>query len=192
MIKKMERVFAVAGLIGAFCFAAAGQQAQTPAHPPSKFKLTVSGYSDGGAIPTDYSCSASAPGSPALQWTGAPDGTVTFAVIFHDVETAPAKGSMDVTHWIFWNVPAAATQIPAGVQPDSTSGGMVQGKNIRGVNGFQPSCPPPGAVPHHYVYEIYALDTKLDLAAGASREELLKAMDGHVIGKAAYTGIFSR
>jgi Raf kinase inhibitor-like YbhB/YbcL family protein len=165
---------------------------QQPAHPPSKFKLAVSGYADGGTIPVDYSCAAPAPTSPALQWSGAPEGTVAFAVIFHDVDTAPAKGSMDVTHWIFWNVPAGTTQIPAGVPPGTASAGMVQGKNIRGVNGFQPSCPPPGSVPHHYIYEIYALDTKLDLPADSSRADLLKAMDGHVIGKAAYVGVFSR
>jgi Raf kinase inhibitor-like YbhB/YbcL family protein len=174
---------------GAF---SSGLPAQAPAHPASKFKLTVSGYADGGTIPEDYSCAASAPTSPALQWTGAPEGTVSFAVIFHDVDTAPGRGSMDVTHWIFWNVPVTTTLIPAGVKPDSNTAGMVQGKNIHGVNGFHPSCPPPGAVPHHYIYEIYALDTKLDLPAGSSRDQLLKAMDGHVIGKAAYIGLFSR
>lgn len=183
---------AVICLLGALGTAGFAQQAQPTAHPPSKFKLVVSGYEDGGRIPADYSCAAPAPTSPALQWTGTPEGTVTLAVIFHDLDTAPAKGSMDVTHWIFWNVPATTAQIPAGVQPDAATAGLIQGKNIRGVNGFQPSCPPPGAVPHHYVYEIYALDTKLDLPPGSSREQLLKAMDGHVIGKAAYIGLFSR
>jgi phosphatidylethanolamine-binding protein (PEBP) family uncharacterized protein len=64
--------------------------------------------------------------------------------------------------------------------------------NIRKVNGYQPPCPPPGANPHHYIFEIYALDTKLDLPAGSPRTDLLKAMDGHVIGKATYVGIFGR
>lgn len=192
MIQRTVRCIAVVCLLWASGITTFGQQAPAAAHAPSKFKLTVSGFADGGTIPVEFSCAAAAPASPALQWTGAPEGTVTFAVIFHDVETAPGKGSMDVTHWIFWNVPATTAQIPAGVEPDSTTAGMVQGKNIRGVNGFQPSCPPPGAVPHHYVYEIYALDAKLDLPAGSTREQLWKAMDGHVIGKAAYIGLFSR
>jgi Raf kinase inhibitor-like YbhB/YbcL family protein len=89
------------------------------------------------------------------------------------------KGVMDVTHWTFWNVPATSTSVAAGVKPDSSPDGIVQGKNIRNVNGYQPPCPPPGATPHHYIFEIYALDTKLDLPAGSPRADLLKAMDGH-------------
>jgi phosphatidylethanolamine-binding protein (PEBP) family uncharacterized protein len=60
------------------------------------------------------------------------------------------------------------------------------------VNGYQPSCPPPGAVPHHYTFELYALDTKIDLPAGSTREQLMSAMNGHVVGKAAYIGMFGR
>ena len=90
---------------------------------------------------------------------------MSFALIFHDTDAAPGKGAMDVTHWILWNIPASATQLPAGVQPDASPDGIEQGKNIRGVNGYQPPCPPVGARPHHYIFELYALDTKLDLPA---------------------------
>lgn len=159
---------------------------------PSKFRLTSPAFSDGGAIPVAFSCSDPSTGSPPLQWSNAPEGTVSFAVIMHDLDTAPAKGSMDVTHWIFWNVPAGTSSIAAGVKPDSSPDGMRQGKNIRGVNGYQPACPPPGAVPHHYVFEIFALNINLDLPAGSTRSELLSAMDGHVIRKSAYVGKFSR
>jgi Raf kinase inhibitor-like YbhB/YbcL family protein len=113
-------------------------------------------------------------------------------MIMHDTDAAPMKGVMDVTHWIFWGIPASATSVPAGIKPDSSPNGIVQGVNIRKVNGFQPPCPPPGATPHHYIFEIYALDSTLDLAAGSSRADLLKAMDGHVIGKATYVGLFGR
>ena len=85
---------------------------------------------------------------------------MSFALIFHDTDAAPAKGAMDVTHWILWNIPASATQLPAGVQPDTSPDGIQQGKNVRGVNGYQPPCPPVGARPHHYVFELYALDAK--------------------------------
>ena len=159
---------------------------------PSKFQLTSPAFSDGGVMPVAFSCADPNAGSPPLQWSNAPEGTVSFAVIMHDLDTAPAKGSMDVTHWIFWNIPAGTSSIAAGVKPDSSPDGMRQGKNIHGENGYRPACPPPGAVPHHYVFEIFALNTNLDLPAGSTRSELLAAMDGHVIGKSAYVGKFSR
>src|SRR5271170_4271254 len=170
----------------------AQQPQRGPAGPPSKFTLSVAAYSDGGKIPTQYSCADPNGSSPAVQWSDAPVGTVSFAVIFHDMEGAPMKGSMDVTHWIFWTADATPAGVPDAVKPDTSPSGIVQGKNIRGVNGYQPPCPPPGATPHHYIFELYALDQKLDLPAGATRADLLKAMDGHVIGKATYVGLYGR
>jgi Raf kinase inhibitor-like YbhB/YbcL family protein len=170
--------------------APAQQQAAPP--PPSKFKLMSPSYSEGSMIPTQYSCADPNAGSPALQWSNPPAAAMSFAVIFHDSDAAPNKGSMDVTHWIFWNIPASSTAVAAGVKVDASPDGIVQGKNVRGVNGFQPPCPPPGATPHHYTFEMYALDAKLDLPAGATRADLLKAMDGHVVGKATYAGLFGR
>jgi len=171
---------------------AAQQQKQGAVAPPSKFKLMTSAYSEGSMIPTQYSCADPNASTPALQWSNAPEGTASFAVIFHDTDAAPGKGSMDVTHWIFWNISGSATSVGGGVKPDSSPDGIMQGKNVRNINGYQPPCPPPGASPHHYIFELYALDTKLDLPAGSSRADLLKAMDGHVIGKATYVGIFGR
>jgi len=168
---------------------AIGQQA---APPPSKFKVMSSAYSDGSSIPTQYTCAATNGSNAAMQWTDAPAGTMSFAVIFHDTDAAPGKNSMDVTHWILWNIPATMSQLAASVQPSASPDGIQQGKNVRGVNGYQPPCPPPGATPHHYIFELYALDTKLDLPTGSSRADLLKATDGHVIGKATYAGTFGR
>jgi Raf kinase inhibitor-like YbhB/YbcL family protein len=169
----------------------AAQQPATPP-PPSKFKLMSSAYAEGSMIPTQFSCADPNAASPALSWTNPPASTASFAVIFHDTDAAPMKGVMDVTHWIFWGVPASSTSVAAGVKPDSSPDGIMQGVNIRKVNGYQPPCPPPGATPHHYIFEIYALDAKLDLAAGSPRADLLKAMDGHVIGKSTYVGMFGR
>src|ERR1700687_2077274 len=178
-------ILLVAGVAGV-----AAQQATPP--PPSKFKLTSSAYTEASMIPTQYSCADPNAASPALSWSNPPKDTASFAVIFHDTDAAPAKGTMDVTHWIFWNIPANSSQVPGGVKPDSSPDGIQQGKNVRGVNGYQPPCPPPGATPHHYIFEIYALDAKLDLPAGSARADLLKAMDGHVIGKSTYVGMFGR
>lgn len=143
-------------------------------------------------IPTQFSCADPNAASPALSWSNAPAAAVSFAIIMHDTDAAPMKGAMDVTHWIFWGIPGTSTSVAAGIKPDSSPDGIVQGVNIRKVNGYQPPCPPPGATPHHYIFEIYALDAKLDLAAGSARADLLKAMDGHVIGKATYVGMFGR
>jgi Raf kinase inhibitor-like YbhB/YbcL family protein len=169
---------------------AAAQQQAAP--PPSKFAMTSSAFSDGDWIPVQYSCGVPDGASPEVQWSNPPAGAVSFALIMHDTDAAPANGSMDVTHWILWNIPGNAAQLTAGVQPDTSPDGIVQGKNIRGVNGYQPPCPPAGALPHHYFFELYALDAKLNLAAGASRADLLQAMDGHVIGKATHSGIFGQ
>lgn len=190
MRKYMMLAFALLAVsIGAGVRTALAQH--SPASP-SKFQLSSPAFSDGGMMPVAFSCADPNAGSPPLEWSNAPEGTVSFAVIMHDLDTAPAKGSMDVTHWIFWNVPTGTTSLAAGVKPDSSPDGMRQGKNIHGDNAYRPACPPPGAVPHHYVFEIYALNAKLDLPAGSTRSELLAAMDGHVIGKSAYIGKFNR
>ena len=190
-IKLLLSLTVLASLLvaGAACIAA--QQPATPP-PPSKFKLMSSAYAEGSMIPTQFSCADPNAASPALSWTNPPANTVSFAIVMHDTDAAPMKGVMDVTHWIFWGIPGASTSVAAGVKPDSMPDGIMQGVNIRKVNGYQPPCPPPGATPHHYIFEIYALDTKLDLAAGSARADLLKAMDGHVIGKSTYVGLFGR
>ncbi len=170
--------------------AAAAQQAQAP--PPSKFQMMSSAFSDGAKIPTQFSCADPNGASPALSWSNPPAGAMSFALVMHDTDAAPQKGTMDVTHWILWNIPPSSTSLTASVKPDASPDGVAQGKNIRGVNGYQPPCPPPGATPHHYTFELYALDAKLDLPAGSTRADLLKAMDGHVIGKATTVGLFGR
>jgi Raf kinase inhibitor-like YbhB/YbcL family protein len=176
-------------LVAGVASVAAQQQA---APPPSKFKLTTPAWADGTQIPAQYSCADPNAGSPALSWSNPPNGAASFAVILHDTDAAPQKGTMDVTHWIFWNIPASSTQVTGNIKADAAPDGILQGKNVRGVNGFQPPCPPPGATPHHYILELFALDQKLDLPAGSSRADLLKAMDGRVIGKATYVGVFGR
>jgi len=190
-IKLVLSLTVLAGLLVAGAASVAAQQPAAPP-PPSKFKLMSSAYAEGSMIPTQFSCADPNAASPALSWTNPPANTVSFAIVMHDTDAAPMKGVMDVTHWIFWGIPGASTSVAAGVKPDSMPDGIMQGVNIRKVNGYQPPCPPPGATPHHYIFEIYALDSKLDLPAGSARADLLKAMDGHVIGKSTYVGLFGR
>jgi hypothetical protein len=190
MTNLIRSLTVVALLVVAGVGSAAAQQQQAP--PPSKFQIMSSAFNDGGKIPTQFSCADPNGASPALSWSNAPAGAVSFAMVMHDTDAAPQKGTMDVTHWILWNLPASSTSLTASVKPDSSPDGIAQGKNIRGVNGYQPPCPPPGATPHHYTFELYALDTKVDLPAGSTRADLLKAMDGHVIGKATTVGLYGR
>jgi Raf kinase inhibitor-like YbhB/YbcL family protein len=190
LTKRVQSLTILAMLLVEGVATLAAQQQAAP--PPPKFKLSTSAYAEGSMIPTQYSCSDANPASPALTWSNPPANTASFAIILHDSDAAPGKNTMDVTHWIFWNIPATSMQMMGNVKPDTTPDGIQQGKNVRGVNGYQPPCPPQGGTPHHYIFEIYALDAKLDLTTGASRADLLKAMDGHVIGKATYVGLFGR
>jgi len=186
----------VGGIGLAILFVAAGagiaQQGGAPPAPP--LSLQTSAFTDGGDVPLKYGCDVAqgAPMiSPELTWTNTPKGTVSFALIMHDTDANPQKAILDVTHWTVFNIAGSATSISEGVAPDSAVGdGGLQGKNIRGANGYQAPCPPKGGPPHHYIFELYALDTKLDLPAGAPRVDLLKAMDGHIIGKSSYVGKF--
>jgi hypothetical protein len=122
----------------------------------------------------------------------APESLKTYAVIFHDVENSTNKTSEDTLHWSAFNIPGSAKGLPEGIGSGDLPDGTRNGPGIaarRGTPGFFGPGAGPGPI-HHYVFEFYALDTKLDLPANTTREELLKAMDGHVIGKAAWFGRF--
>jgi Raf kinase inhibitor-like YbhB/YbcL family protein len=123
----------------------------------------------------------------------APEALKTYAVIFHDIENSTAKTTTDTLHWSAFNIPGTATGLPEGLGAGTLPDGTVNGPGINARGGNPGSYFGPGAGPgpfHHYVFEFYALDTKLDLPATATRDDLVKAMDGHVIGKAAYVGRF--
>jgi Raf kinase inhibitor-like YbhB/YbcL family protein len=111
---------------------------------------------------------------------------VSYAIIFHDLDVAIGGGTDDVLHWVTWNIPAAANGIPEGKLPV----GSVTGKNLTGQNAYMGPGAPPGPRYHHYVFELYALNAKLDLPDSASRTELLAAMKGKTVAKAAYVGRF--
>lgn len=164
-------------------------QAQPSSQPMG---LTSSSFEDGGIIPNKYTQASPSPVSPALSWTNAPAGTVSFTLIVHDPDTAPRKDSADILHWMAFNIPGSTTSLPEGVPTTPTlPDGTVQPNNFGGHPGFMG----PGArgdVYHHYTFELFALDTKLNLGPDATRTQVLSAMNGHVIGKAALEGRFHR
>jgi Raf kinase inhibitor-like YbhB/YbcL family protein len=113
-----------------------------------------------------------------------PESAVSIAVIFHDLDVALNNGTEDVLHWVAWNIPASAGGIPEGSLPE----GSVQGTNLMRTNAYVGPGAPAGERYHHYVFEFYALNQNLDLDPEAGREDLLAAMEGKVVAKAAYVG----
>jgi Raf kinase inhibitor-like YbhB/YbcL family protein len=186
---QIARFISIAALtIGVACAQNAGGRGRGPGIPPP-LKITIPGFSDGGAIPSTYGCVAgkNANLSPAIHWSGVPEGTASFAVILHDTDLM--IGAEDVLHWAIFNIPGSATGLPEGVPAKATlDDGSAQLQNIgRSIGYFNP-CPPPPTV-HHYIFEVFALDTKVE-PAPASRADLMKAFAGHVKAKGTYVGTY--
>jgi Raf kinase inhibitor-like YbhB/YbcL family protein len=167
--------------------------------PRPVLSVTSDAWPDGGEVPLHYSGRGDNK-SPAFEfhWTLAgkpistPESVQTYAVIFHDIENSTNKTTEDTLHWSAFNIPGSAKGLPEGIASGDLPDGTRNGPGIMARRGT-PGYFGPGAGPgpfHHYVFEFYALDTKLDLPANTTREDLLKAMDGHVVGKAAYVGRF--
>ena len=181
------------------CFAGGGAFAQAPARGPAPamhavvMTLSSPDIVDGGIIPDKHTAKAApaTPVSPALNWTGTPAGTQSFTLVMHDLDVVVGKGTTDNLHWLAFNIPGTATSLPQGVPTTATlPDGTVQPKN-RTAYGFQgPGAPAP--IYHHYVFEIWALDAKLPLDANATREQVMAAMDGHVLDKGVLVGKFHR
>lgn len=161
--------------------------------------LTTTAWTDGGVIPDKYA----QPGhdvSPPLAWSwvspNPPENVVTFVLLAHDLDAPTGNGTDDMLHWLVWNMPAATRQLPEGVPqgatlPDGTRQISATGPNYRG-----PAAAAAGP-PHHYVFELFALDTMLEVpAVGAAppqtRAAVIAAMAGHVRGKGVYTGTYRR
>jgi Raf kinase inhibitor-like YbhB/YbcL family protein len=175
-----------------------GARAGGPAGPP--MAMTVAGFADGSQIPVKFSQAAegAAPGegtSPAITWSNPPAGTLSFVLHMHDMDVARNRTTDDQVHWVVWNIPAAATGLPEGVpkgsqRPDGSYQISATGPMYRG-----PGAPANGPM-HHYMFELFALDAKLDVQPAAdafeTRASVMKAMQGHILGKAVYGGLFRR
>ena len=150
-------------------------------------KVTSSAFGSGAMIPQQYTCKGDDV-SPALEWSGAPAKSASFAIVMDDPD-AP-RGTW--VHWVMWNLPVGAHSLPAGVpKRDQLDDGARQGRNSNGNVGYNGPCPPMGQT-HRYFFRVYALDTKLDLAAGAERADLDAAMKGHVLAEGEYMGKFHK
>jgi len=150
------------------------------------FSLTSPAFTNDAAIPSKYTCDAGMTNpSPALEWKDAPAGTKSFALILHDPD-APMNGGF--THWVLFDIPAATTSLGENFQSGSVG---VAGNNGMRRPAYMGPCPPSGV--HHYHFILSALDVPtLGLQQGATKADVEKAMEGHVLGKTELVGTYQR
>ena len=157
--------------------------------------LTSTAWNDGGVIPVKYS-QAGTEASPAFAWSEVPEGTMSFVLMMRDLDAATGPGTEEILHWMLWNIPAASRALPEGLPqatqlPDGTRQISATGPYYRG-----PAAAAAGPA-HHYVFELYALDTTIEVPAvgqspALTRAAVLAAMTGHVRAKGACVGLFKR
>jgi len=150
-------------------------------------KLTSTAFEDGGPIPSLYTCDDQGI-SPPLAWEAPPVATQSFALICDDPD-APGRTWV---HWVMYNIPPEARSLAADLPADATlPDGTQQGQNSWPRTGYGGPCPPSGT--HRYIFNLYALDTPLDLEPDATdKAALLDAMEGHVLAEITLTGLYER
>lgn len=143
--------------------------------------ITSPSFTEGGAIPKAYTCDGSNT-SPQLDWTGIPAGAKSLALIADDPD-APAGTWI---HWVLFDLPPDLSGLP-----EASSGVGTQGKNSSNKLVYGGPCPPKGS-PHRYYFKLYALDTLLNLKAGATKADVEKAMQGHILAQGQLMGKYGR
>ena len=177
-MKTLKFIAAVAALAA---FGAADATAQRGGFQLAQLYMESDAFPDGGIVPVRFT-GAGDNVQPGFTFSNAPESTVSYALVMTDIDVAfqAPEGFM---HWAAWNIPASAGGIPEGALPDGT---------MQTQRGYRGPGAPPGPRYHHYVWELFALSGTLDLPPTASRDEILAAMDGMVVAKAAYVGRFRR
>ncbi len=149
-------------------------------------KITSPAFEEGGMIPKKYTCDGEDV-SPPLVWTSVPIGTKSFALICDDPD-AP-MGTW--VHWVLFNLPADTKELSENIPPQKIlENGAKQGTNDFRKIGYGGPCPPSGT--HRYYFKLYALDTEIDLEAGITKAQLLKAMEGHILAEGQLMGKYKR
>jgi Raf kinase inhibitor-like YbhB/YbcL family protein len=162
-----------------------------PAAPP--LLMTTTAFEDGGIIPAKFAGQMGV--SPELKWSQVPMGTQSFVLLMHDPDVALQRGTLDVTHWLVWNIPGTSTGLPEGLMPMAEMPDGTRQVSLRSAGYMGPGAPATGPY-HHYTFELFALDTKLDIPPGtnaeaaATRAAVMKAIEGHALGKAVLVGRF--
>jgi Raf kinase inhibitor-like YbhB/YbcL family protein len=150
------------------------------------FEITSSAFAPQASIPQKYTCDGQDV-SPPLSWSDPPQGTESFALICDDPD-APVGTWV---HWVLFNIPADRRALSENIPPqDQLSDGSLHGRNGWRRRDYGGPCPPSGT--HRYFFKLYALDTSLALEAGATKKDVLSAMEGHILGQAELVGTYSR
>ncbi len=205
----MRNAYAIVGIAGLIVFAGAAyafnrnftrnsdtepleitnpiSQKDIPMSPT--FTLTSPAFADNASIPPRFTCDGDRSVSPALSIGGVPEGTKSLALIMDDPDVPKvlrADGVFD--HWVLFNIPADTREISEGGSVG------VAGANSAGKNAYAGPCPPPQYEPseHRYVFKLYALDSELPLPAGASKADVEKAMEGHILAQTQLVGRYKR
>jgi Raf kinase inhibitor-like YbhB/YbcL family protein len=148
--------------------------------------VTSSAFVEGDPIPAKYTCQGEDL-SPPLSWEGLPDGTQSIALICDDPD---APGGTWV-HWVLYDL-LPVTELSEGIAPtELLPGGGTQGTNDFRRIGYGGPCPPPGGA-HRYFFKVYALDTALGLDPGASKSDVERAMEGHILAEGRLMGTYQR
>jgi Raf kinase inhibitor-like YbhB/YbcL family protein len=197
---KMNKLIAALIFTGAVSMTSLSAQSQQAAQsaspqgsPKPPFSLISTGFDDGGILPEKFTAPTPTQfqNSPPFAWSNTPEGTASFVLLLHDVDGAVNKRTDDVTHWLIYNIPGSVSSLAEGVHPVvQLPDGSVQAPNQRKTPGYLG----PGArgIYHHYVFELYALDVKLNLPTDAPRAEVFSALQGHVLGKAVLVARYKR
>ncbi len=155
--------------------------------------LTSPDIQDGGIIPDKFTGKAGAAVvSPKLEWANVPMGTMSFVLLLHDPDVALQKSMNDVTHWMVFNIPGTAKELAGGIPATDAklADGTIQIKNTANRVGYLGPGAPAAGPYHHYTFELFALDTTLELTDAATRADVVKAMDGHILAKGVLAGRF--
>lgn len=151
-----------------------------------EIKLTSIAFKNGGMIPAKYTCDGNN-GSPPLSWTSVPNGTKSIAIICDDPD-AP-MGTW--VHWVIYDLPVSIKELPENISSqEKLKNGAKHGINDFRKFGYGAPCPPGGT--HRYYFKIYALDNETGLKPGATKEQLLKTMKGHVLAEGQLIGKYTR
>ncbi|MDE2290871.1 MAG: YbhB/YbcL family Raf kinase inhibitor-like protein [Elusimicrobia bacterium] len=154
-------------------------------------ELSSPAFKAGAAIPKRFTCEGEDV-SPALSWSGVPAGTKSLAVVMDDPDAPPGTW----VHWVLYDLPADAKGLPEGLPkeealPDGARHGACWGVESFSRVGYYGPCPPPGKT-HHYRFRLYALKARLELPPKATKDELLGAMEGNLLGEAKLVGTYQR
>ncbi len=180
------RVFLTSVLLLAVLTACGGAK-EPEEEAAMKLGLTSAAFQEESDIPTRHTCDGPDL-SPPLAWSAPPDGAQSLALICDDPD-APAGTWV---HWLLYDLPPDATALTEGIPPDEElAGGGRHGRNSWGNVGYGGPCPPTGPA-HRYFFKLYALDAEIGLAAGATKKELLQAMEGHVLAEGQLVGRYQR